>query len=40
MLNTAIDGPTAQLISDRFEKDYTKNTEPELSERLSSAIFL
>ncbi len=40
MLNTVIDGPTAQLISDRFEKDYTKSSEPELSERLASAIFL
>ena len=40
MLNTVIDGPTAQLISERFEKDYTKCSEPELNERLASAIFL
>ncbi|ENO87905.1 host attachment protein [Thauera linaloolentis] len=40
MLNTVIDGPTAQLISDRFEKDYTKTAEPELSQRLASAIYL
>ncbi len=40
MLNTVIDAPTAQLISDRFEKDYTKSTEPELRERLASTIFL
>ncbi len=40
MLNTVIDGPTAQLITDRFEKDYTKTPEPELSERLGSAIYL
>ena len=40
MLNTVIDGPTAQLVSQRFEKDYTKCSEPELNERLASAIFL
>ncbi len=40
MLNSVIDGPTAQLVSTRFEKDYTKCTEPELNEHLASAIFL
>ncbi len=40
MLNTVIDGPTAQLITDRFEKDYTKTPEPELSAHLASAIYL
>jgi protein required for attachment to host cells len=40
MLNTVIDGPTAQLITERFEKDYTKTSESELSERLASAIYL
>ena len=40
MLNTAIDGPTAQLVSDRFEKDYTKTTEPELASHLASTIYL
>jgi len=40
MLNAVIDGPTAQLISERFEKDFTKCSEPELNERLASAIFL
>lgn len=40
MLNTVIDAPTAQMISDRFEKDYTKTPENELTERLGSAIFL
>ena len=39
-LNSVIDGPTAQLVSERFEKDYTKCSEPELNERLASAIFL
>lgn len=40
ILNSVMDGPTAQLVSDRFEKDYTKTPEPELSERLATAIFL
>ncbi|NMG34294.1 host attachment protein [Azoarcus sp. TTM-91] len=40
MLNTVMDGPTAQLVSDRFEKDYTKTPEPELALRLSTAIYL
>jgi len=40
LLNAVIDGPTAQLITDRFEKDYTKTPENELGERLGSAIFL
>ncbi|NMG48532.1 host attachment protein [Azoarcus communis] len=40
MLNNMLDAPTAQLISDRFEKDYTKTPEPELANRLSSAIYL
>ncbi|MDX5411130.1 MAG: host attachment protein [Thauera sp.] len=40
LLNSVIDGPTAQLITDRFEKDYTKTPENELGERLGSAIFL
>ena len=40
MLNSVIDAPTAQMVTDRFEKDYTKTTQNELSERLGSAIFL
>jgi protein required for attachment to host cells len=40
LLNTTLDGPTAQMISDRFEKDYTKTPEPMLKERLASCIFL
>ncbi len=40
LLNAVIDGPTAQLITDRFEKDYTKTPEAELGERLGSTIFL
>lgn len=40
LLNAVIDGPTAQMITDRFEKDYTKTPQDELGERLGSAIFL
>ena len=40
LLNAVIDGQTAQLITDRFEKDYTKTPENELGERLGSTIFL
>lgn len=40
MLNTTLDGPTAQLVSDRLEKDYTKTPEMTLKERLASRIYL
>lgn len=40
LLNATLDGPTAQLVSDRFEKDYTKASESQLMERLSGCIFL
>lgn len=40
MLNTALDHPTAQLISDHFEKDYTKTAEPKLREHLATCLFL
>ncbi|WP_332674850.1 host attachment protein [Aromatoleum sp.] len=40
MLNAVLDNPTAQLITDRFEKDYTKESEPVLRERLASCLFL
>lgn len=40
ILNTVLDGPTAQLVTDRFEKDYTKTPEPELAERLGTCIYL
>ncbi|MCB1912815.1 MAG: host attachment protein [Rhodocyclaceae bacterium] len=40
MLNSNLDGPTSQLVSDRFEKDYTKTSEPALVAHLSSCIFL
>lgn len=40
MLNGVIDHPTAQLITDRFEKDYTKSPEPQIREKLSSCLFV
>lgn len=40
LLNGVIDHPTAQLISDRFEKDYTKSTDPQLRERLAACLFI
>jgi protein required for attachment to host cells len=40
MLNSVLDNPTAQLITDRFEKDYTKEPEPVLRERLASCLFV
>lgn len=40
LLNGLLDGPTAQIVSDRFEKDYTKANEKELSTHLESCIFL
>ena len=40
VINNTLDGPTAKMISDRFEKDYTKTPEPMLKERLASCIYL
>lgn len=40
MLNSVLDHPTAQLISDRFEKDYTKTAEPKLREHLEGCLYL
>ncbi len=40
LLNAALDAPTAQLVSERIEKDYTKSTDKELAARLESYIFL
>ncbi|MDY0011269.1 MAG: host attachment protein [Rhodocyclaceae bacterium] len=40
MLNTILDGPTALLVSDRLEKDYTKTPEMALKERLAACIYL
>lgn len=40
LLNEKLDGPTASLVSDRFEKDYTKAGEKELAAHLESCIYL
>lgn len=40
LLNNQLDGPTAQIVSDRFEKDYTKASEKELCSHLESCIYL
>lgn len=40
LLNEKLDGPTANLITDRFEKDYTKSTDKELTGHLESCIYL
>ncbi len=40
ILNGVLDSPTAQMITDRFEKDYTKSPEPQLRERLASCLFV
>lgn len=40
LLNSVLDTPTAQMITDRFEKDYTKSPEPQLRERLATCLYL
>lgn len=40
MLNGAMDGQTSLLVSDRFEKDYTRVPMRELAGRLSARIYL
>jgi len=40
LINDKLDGPTASLVSDRFEKDYTKATDRELVGHLESCIYL
>ena len=40
LLNAVLDGPTAQMVTDRFEKDYTKTPQDELGQHLGSTIFL
>ena len=40
MLNATLDGPTAQMVSDRLEKDYTKTPEPALCGHLESCILV
>lgn len=40
LLNEKLNGPTGQMVSDRYEKDYTKATPRELTAHLESCIFL
>lgn len=40
LLNGALDGPTAGLISDRLEKDYTKSNDRDLAGHLENCIYL
>ncbi len=40
LINEKLDGPTASMVSDRFEKDYTKSADKELAGHLESCIFL
>jgi len=40
LLNGSLDAPTAQLVAQRIEKDYTKVTDKELASRLEPFIFL
>lgn len=40
MLNATLDRATAQLVTDRFEKDYTKSPEPTLCGRLERCLFV
>jgi len=40
LLNGNLDNQTAQMVSDRLEKDYTKATPKELAGHLESCIFL
>jgi len=40
MLNANLDGPTAQMVTDRLEKDYTKSSEPDLCGHLEEYVFV
>ncbi len=40
MINAAIDSPTDNLVSDRFEKDYTKSGEPQIKAQLASCMMV
>lgn len=40
LINEKLDGQAAALVSDRFEKDYTKATDKELAGHLESCIYL
>lgn len=40
LINEKLDGPSASIVSDRFEKDYTRAGEKELSGHLEGCIYL
>lgn len=40
LVNALLDAPTAQVVSDRFEKDYTRATVKDLTAHLESCIYL
>ena len=40
LLNATLDGPTGQIVSNRFEKDYTKAPPQELATKLETCIYL
>lgn len=40
MLNHEMDRNTAQMVTDRLEKDYTKTSEPTLCGRLENCLFV
>lgn len=40
MLNAAIDTPTANLVSNRFEKDYTKSAETRIKAQLDTCMMV
>lgn len=40
MINANLDGPTAQMITNRLEKDYTKTSEPDLRGHLGNCMLV
>jgi protein required for attachment to host cells len=40
MLNATLDRPTAQMVTDRLEKDYTKTSEPDLRGHLGNCMLV
>lgn len=40
MLNANLDAPTAQMVTNRLEKDYTKTREPDLRDHLGQCLLV
>ena len=40
LLNDSLDSVTSNLVTDRFEKDYTKVSEKQIASQLEGCIFL